>query len=135
VIRLSHVHTTADVPAAGPAAGARPGVIDSRGGSTGGRILDGEGRSVAGASVHVEEIDTAAARTGRSDASGRYEVIGLPAGPVLDALSWQRVYADHDDFAARPIFVPFVACLRTFVIFVPFVACLRDLRALRGLPS
>lgn len=45
-----------------------------------GRVLDGSGAAVAGATIKARNVDTAAERTGPSDAKGAYRLAALPPG-------------------------------------------------------
>jgi hypothetical protein len=59
---------------------AAPGVAQSTSATLFGTVLDGQGRSVAGAVVSVESTATAQRRVATSDSSGRFSILGLPPG-------------------------------------------------------
>ena len=50
------------------------------GGSIAGRITDAAGNAIAGVNVNIFTPDGRSVRSGRSDDTGRYEAVGLPAG-------------------------------------------------------
>jgi hypothetical protein len=64
------------------------------GGTVSGVVHDNSGAAIAGASVHVTQTETGAARTLTTDSEGRFFAPSVPVGPYT-------VKVEHDGFAAQ----------------------------------